>query len=412
MDRWIKSPWFTRIVSLFLALLLYMTVALDEANTSRSSNTFLPTGSTDSETMTNVPLQVELDEENYVVRGVPDTVEVTLEGPSSSVTQAVRQRNFEVFIDLNGLQPGTHEVDIKHSGIPSQITVYIEPRTIEVTIEDRANVSRQVELEYVGKNGIDESEVFASPPAVSPEEVEITGAKTAIDRIGIVKAIVNFSDLADDGIARSIPVKVYDAQGNELSVFINPSTVTVEADVSISDKRLPINYETTGELSEDLVLRSINVTPVTATLFGTSEVLNDIDQLEPIEINLSEITQSTTIDAELNIPSGVRKVEPEKVSVEVFVEEAEERLLEDMEINVDNLSEGQEITFLDPEEPLVDVTAIGKTEDIEQLNPEDIRVSIDVSDYVAGEFYADVLLEGPENVRLRTNTERVRVRIE
>ncbi|WP_175615768.1 CdaR family protein [Piscibacillus halophilus] len=412
MDKWIKSPWFTRIVSLFLALLLYSTVTLDD-NTSQTEEPFLfPNGSTETETMENVPLQVDLEEERYVVRGVPETVEVTVEGPVSVVTQAVRQRNFDIFINLNGLEPGTHEVDVQHEGMSSQLSVFIQPQTVEVTIEERSSVTLPVEIEFVGRNGTELSEVFASPPTIGPSEVEITGPKSEIDRIGIVKAIVDFNDITEDGNSRNIPVKVYDPQGNELNVFISPSTVNVEADVSISDKRLPISTETTGELSEDLVLEDINVTPATATMYGPEDTLNGIDQIDPIVIDLSEIRETTTIEHELDVPSGIRKVEPETISVDVEVAEAEERELTDLEIQVDNLMEGKDITFIDPEEREIDVTFIGKEEDLEELSEEDIRVWIDVSETIEGEFYKSIEIDAPDGIRWRTDTEQVRVRIQ
>ncbi|WP_051189060.1 CdaR family protein [Halalkalibacillus halophilus] len=412
MDNLIKSPWFTRIVSLFLALLLYVTVAVDEANTSRSNDTFLPSNSSESEMMENVPLQVILDDEQYVVRGVPDTVNVTVEGQRSVITQTVRQRNFDIQIDLNDLGPGEHEVEVEHSGIPNQLEVYIEPRMIEVIIEERSTVTLPVEIDYVGRNDIDESEVFASAPVVSPQEVEVTGSSEEVESIAMVKAIVSFAELSQDGIATNTPVRVYDSDGNELNVFVNPSTVEIEADVSVSDKRYPIRHETTGELSEDLVLEGISVDPVSATLFGTTERLEEINMLEAISVDLSEIEESTTIEADLPLPSGTTKIEPETVEIEVTVQEAIEEVYEEMEVEVENLEDDQEITFLDPEDPEIDVTVIGTEEDLEDLDRDDIRVWIDVDGYVEGEFFATVQFEGPDNIRLQAENDRIRVRID
>lgn len=412
MDKWIKSPWFTRIVSLFLALLLYLTVSIDE-NASQSQESFLfPEGTTEAETMENVALQVELDDDQYVVRGVPDTVEVSVEGPVSVVTQAVRQRNFDVFIDLNGLKPGTHEVDVQHNGLSSQLNVVIQPQTVEVTIEERSSIKSQVELEFVGRNGTDLSEVFASEPTIDPKEVEVSGPKSEIEKVSIVKAIVDFEDLTEDGSASNIPVKVYDSQGNELNVYINPSTVNVKADVSMADKRLPIKTETTGEISEDLVLEDIKVTPVTATMYGSNEALDGIEQIDPIMIDLSEISETTTIEHQLETPNGVRKVEPETIEIKVVVENAEERELTDLEIEVENLAEGKDITFVEPEEPLIDVTFIGKASDLEKLSKEDVRAWIDVSQTIEGEVYKDINIEAPDGIRYKTETDRVRVRVE
>ncbi|WP_017187518.1 CdaR family protein [Alkalibacillus haloalkaliphilus] len=412
MDNWIKSPWFTRIVSLFLAILLYTTVAIDEANTSRSNDIFLPTGSSDVETMENVPLQVDLEEDDYVVRGVPDTVNVTVEGPRSVITQTVRQRNFDVFIDLNELGPGQHEVDVLHAGISSQLSVYIEPRTVDVTIEERSTVSFPVEVDFFGHDELGETDAFASEPVVAPEEVDITGSSAEVDRIAMVKAIVGLTELSEDGVVNDAPIRVYDAQGNELSVYVDPSTVSVEADVSIDDKRYPLTYELTGELDDSLVLQGVNLNPVSATLYGSLERLDEINMLEPLEINLSEIEETTILEVDVPVPSGVTRSEPETVEVEVAVEEAIEDTLDDVEIEVDNLEDNQEITFIDPDEALIDVNVIGTQDDIDDLSSDDIRIWIDVDGQVEGEFFADLQLDGPEGIRLSTEEERVRVRIE
>ncbi|GEN46407.1 hypothetical protein AHA02nite_21830 [Alkalibacillus haloalkaliphilus] len=412
MDNWIKSPWFTRIVSLFLAILLYTTVAIDEANTSRSNDIFLPTGSSDVETMENVPLQVDLEEDDYVVRGVPDTVNVTVEGPRSVITQTVRQRNFDVFIDLNDLGPGQHEVDVLHAGISSQLSVYIEPRTVDITIEERSTVSFPVEVDFFGHDELGETDAFASEPVVAPEEVDITGSSAEVDRIAMVKAIVSLTDLAEDGVINDAPIRVYDAQGNELSVYVDPSTVSVEADVSINDKRYPLTYELSGELDDSLVLQGVNLNPVSATLYGSLERLDEINMLEPLEIDLSEIEETTILEVDVPVPSGVTRAEPETAEVEVAVEEAIEDTLDDVEIEVDNLEDNQEITFIDPEEALIDVNVIGTQDDLDDLSSDNIRVWIDVDGQVEGEFYADLQLDGPEGIRLSTEEERVRVRIE
>ncbi|MET3684374.1 YbbR domain-containing protein [Alkalibacillus flavidus] len=413
MDNWLRSPWFTRIVSLFLAILLYTTVAIDDANTSRSSDIFLPSGSTETQTVENVPLQVQIDEEdNYVVRGVPDTVDVTLEGPRSVITQTVRQQNFDVVVDLNDLGPGEHQVDVTHEGFSSQLSVYIEPNVANVTIEERATASFPVDIDYVESDGLNPDNVFASSPQLSPAEIEITGSQNEIDQVAIVKAIVNLPTLAQNGEVTGAPVRVYDAAGNELSVLVEPSEVDVTADVSITDKRYPVTYETTGDLDEELVLQSIDLNPVSATLYGSVDRLDEIDRLEPVDVDLSDVTESTTLEVDLSVPSGVNRIEPETVEAEIEVEEAVETTLEDVELEVDNLAEDREITFIEPEEPQINVQLVGTENDLNNLSRDDIRVSIDVEGQVEGEFYADVQFEGPDGVRLSSEQSRIRVRVE
>ncbi|MDQ0159491.1 CdaR family protein [Alkalibacillus salilacus] len=414
MDNWLKSPWVTRIVSLFLAILLYTTVAIDDANTSRSSDTFLPSGSTVTQTMEEVPLQVDLEQDDeYVVRGVPDTVDVTVEGPRSVITQTVRQQNFDVLVDLNNLGEGEHQVDVTHDGISSQLSVLVDPNQVNVTIENRATETFPIEVDLVGDDSLDPNDVFASEPQLSPGEVEITGSTTEIDEVSMVKAIVSLPELAQSGEVSGAPVRVYDSEGNELNVYVDPSSVDITADVSVTDKRYPVTHETTGELDEDLVLQDISLNPSSATLYGSIDRLDEINQLEPVNIDLSEVSESTTIEVDLSTPSDVNRIEPETVEAEIEVEEAVEDTIEDVELEVENLAEDREITFIEPnDEPILDVQLTGTEETLSNLTREDIRVWIDVEGQVEGEFYADVQFEGPNGVTLSSDQERVRVRVE
>ncbi len=412
MDKWLKSPWVTRGISLVLAVLLYITVAIDEANSQTPSNTLLPSSSTDVATINDVPLQVSMNDEEYVVQGVPDTVDVSIEGPKSVVMQTARQRDFEVFVDLNEFGEGAHEVDLQHTGLSNQLTVYIEPESIEIVLEERATATYPLDKEYIGQGEADVTEVFAEEPTIEPTEVEITGARSEVDKVATVRALINFEELEAEGQVDNIPIRVYDSQGNELNVFVNPTTATVQADVSIRDRRYPIRYETTGELDEGLVLQSITLNPVSATLFARDERLDEISSLDPLEINLSEITESTTLEMDIPRPSNTSKIEPETVEVEITVQEAEDEVFEEMQIEIENAAEESEIEFLDREEPVIDVTVIGTEEDLNELSREDIRVWIDVSEYVEGEVFAPIQLEGPDNIRLRTEDERIRIRIQ
>lgn len=131
-----------------------------------------------------------------------------------------------------------------------------------------------------------------------------------------------------------------------------------------------------------------------------------------MEIDLSEITESTTIEMDVPKPSDTAKIEPETVEVEINVSEAKEKVFEDVEIEIENAPEDATITFVDREEPVIDITAIGTKEDLDHLKRKDVRASMTFSEYVEGEVFAEIELKGPENTRLRTEEERIRIQIE
>lgn len=103
MDNWFKSKWFVRVLSLAFAVTLYAFVNVSE--NPNSDATF--SGSSDAtETLDNVPVDIRIDRDKYVVSDVPEEVQVTLQGNRGSLTPYLLQRNFDVYVDLEGLGEG------------------------------------------------------------------------------------------------------------------------------------------------------------------------------------------------------------------------------------------------------------------------------------------------------------------
>ena len=57
----------------------------------------------------DIPVKSYYDTENLVVTGVPETVEVTLEGPTPNLQAAKTQKDFEVYVDLSKVKVGKAE---------------------------------------------------------------------------------------------------------------------------------------------------------------------------------------------------------------------------------------------------------------------------------------------------------------
>src|SRR5699024_12688793 len=116
MDNWLQSKWFVRGISLVFAIILYLFVSTS-VNPGYQDST-LPNQSNILHTIDDVPVEVRIDEEEYVVSGVPESITVSLEGAPGIVTPTVIQRNFTVYVDLEDLEPGSHTVELKHDNIP------------------------------------------------------------------------------------------------------------------------------------------------------------------------------------------------------------------------------------------------------------------------------------------------------
>src|SRR5699024_12187127 len=89
-------------------------------------------------------------------------------------------RNFEVFVDLRENDEGKHTVDIEYAKIPSELSVYIEPKTVEVEIEERASEEFAVDVDFINIDQLPEGYELGDPE-IKPENVRITSSRS-VDR--------------------------------------------------------------------------------------------------------------------------------------------------------------------------------------------------------------------------------------
>ena len=119
MQKFYDKPWFYKLFSLILAIVLVAFVDNTQVNVNNQSKV-QETASTKQ--AINMALQVSVDADKYYVTGYPSKVKVTLEGSNALVTSTINTQNFRVYIDLSKLSVGEHKVPIKVSGLPSQLS--------------------------------------------------------------------------------------------------------------------------------------------------------------------------------------------------------------------------------------------------------------------------------------------------
>lgn len=408
MDNWFRSKWFVRAISLAFAILLFIFVSLDVTDDESQNALRFNGDSANTETIENVPVKIHIDEDQYVVSGVPETVTVSLEGSSGLLTPIVRERNFDVYVDLDGLGAGAHTVDVKHKNLPQDISAYIEPKTIDVVMEERSSKEFNVNADFINTDKVPEGFELGDSE-IEPKTVTITSSKENIDRIGIVKVYVDVANLTESIEAREVPVNVYDSQGNELDVYVEPASVVVSAELLNPSKSVPVAVPTTGKLPQDYALSSIEAKIDEVEVFAKNAVLEDIEKVETEEIDLSDITESQTIKAKLDLPEGASVTKTESVEVEIKLERT--KTIDDVAIDVENLTGRQDITFNKPDNAMLSVTVAGAEKDISELKAEDIQLLVDVTGLEEGEHKVPITIQGPENVTVTAEMEEVTVEI-
>ncbi|WP_100013035.1 YbbR-like domain-containing protein [Lentibacillus sediminis] len=408
MDNWFNSKWFVRVISLVFAVLLYVFVSVEINNTENNDDNAAPGNSDEMQTLEEVPVNIRIDSENYIVSGVPETVSVTLGGTTGILTATVIQQNFDVYVDLQGLEAGEHTVEIQHD-INNDLEVYIEPKTIEVTIEERASEEFQVTADFFNEDQMADGYELGEYQ-VTPETVTITSSQRVIDRIGMVKVYVNLDGVGDAINNREVPVNVYDSQGNELNVQVEPENVEVSAEVENPSKTVPVSVATTGELPEGYEVSSITSGTEEVEIFARTSILEGIEEVTTEEIDLSEVTESGTIEASLALPDGVSV--PEMENIEVAIELEQTRIFENVGIEAEPPEAGQDVNFIDPETGEMDFTVTGNQAVVSELAAEDFQIAVNLDGLGAGQHQLPVTIEGPDQENLTVEEAQEQVTIE
>lgn len=407
MDNWFRSKWFVRLISLTFAIILYMFVQTTIQST--QSDTASSGSGTETQTLDDVPVEIRIDDE-YVVSGVPEFVTVSLEGPPNYLRPIVLQRNFDVFVDLHGYTEGEHTVEIEYD-VSSQLNMYIEPAEIDIYIEKRVSQDYPVSVDFTNQNQLPDGYELGNFE-VNPAVVNITSSNSIIDRIGTVKVFVDVAGVTESIKNQEYPVKVYDAQGNELKANIQPEKVRVSAEILNPSKKVKIEVPTTGELPEGYNLVSITPSIEEVEIFAKSDILAGIETISTEEIDLSKISKSGTIEVKFDLPEGVVIKGSQSVEIDIQVELSKK--FEDLVIHVDGLN-GQNAKIIEPEEEKTSITLKGNESEIGEITKEDIRLFVDATGLTAGQHSLPLEVEWlneVSEVAFSSEMEKVRIDIE
>ncbi|MBA2873027.1 YbbR domain-containing protein [Anoxybacillus calidus] len=408
MDKLMNNHWFMKAFALLLALMLYMSVNI-EKETKSGSLTRNSVGTTSEEIVTDVPVVVYYDKENLVVSGVPEFVNVTLEGPASILKRTKLQRDFEIYADLTDLELGRHTIPLKYKNISDKLKVTIEPAVVNVVIDEKVSKDFPVEVDFIHKNKIADG-YSIEQPIVKPNLVTVTGAKELVQKVALVKARVSL-DGAKETVEQESRVNVYDKDGEELDVEVEPSVVDVTVPVKSPSKSVPFKINRTGKLKEGLSIVKIEAVPNEVTIFGPKDKIEQIEFIDGITINLDEITKDTTLEVKVPLPEGVKAVDPAKINIHIDVQEEQSKTFSQVPIDILGLGDRYLLQFLDPEDGKLDIVAHGASSVLNSIKPDDIDLYINVSELGIGEHEVAVEANGPQNITWDLSQDKVKVKI-
>ena len=410
-DKLTDSRWFMKLVALVLALLLFGSV-YDGSNT---NNVNVP-GEESTVTISDIPVKSYYDTENLIVIGVPETVNVTLKGPTPNLQAVKTQKDFEVYADLSKVKVGKQRIKLQIKDLSDKLTATIDPEYVEVDIQEKVTKEYPVDVEFDAKM-VDEGYV-ASTPVVEPNKVRITGGKDIMDQIRYVRAIVEADDFITGTVEKSATITVLDANLNKLNVTVEQKSVRVKIPIKKANKTVPIEIVKKGTAPADVTINSITLDKNEATISGSEDNLNKTENVR-VEVDISTINESTELTLPVIISDGINEVDPKTVKATVKVSAVSEatgptenkatKTFSNLPINITGLSEKLNAVFQDPTSGETNLTVEGTNEDLGSLTASDFQLTADVAELEAGEHNLKLNIVGPKNVSWKPDIETISI---
>lgn len=292
----LQNKKFTIFLSIFIALLLWVYVIGEVNPTTTKKFENIPVKLLNTENLASKGLVV-LDNENL-------TVSLTVEGKRADVLGASMD-TILVTADLFGHGMGENYITLNVE-LPNGLTlISSEPAKLKLFIDELITADRPVVLQFVGEapEGMEPGQI-----TVTPETVEINGARTLVDQVAYVGVDVDLSNLTETLSTYQSFAAAYKADG-ELVTRVKLSRETVEiAGRMMSVKTVPLRVGTVGQEQPELQITNLDI-PDSIAIRGDREVLETIAEVTAKDIDLSTYTASTEIPLEVFLPEGVEIAE-------------------------------------------------------------------------------------------------------
>jgi len=319
-----ENLWVKRILSLLLAAGLFLFVSYENQTRFQSDAPTDGASISGSEIIPNLPIEVNIDTDEYFVSGVPDSATIRIEGPQAVLFQTVATQNFTVTTpDVNELGEGTHQVELRVDGLSNDLNASVSPSVVTLTVEEKVVEQHEIGVE------IDEELDLADgyeilEPTLSNNLVNLSGAASTMASIDKVIVEISSSETEiNDDILQLAPVLVLDEEGNPLNVNADPSQVEILAPVVRTQKEVPIVLRkgsgATAGYSYEVSLS--NAESESVIVRGEPEAVEELSNF-PITVNFDNITESTLKTVPIgSLPEGIEEINKDEVEVLIEVTE-------------------------------------------------------------------------------------------
>ena len=385
-----KSKSATIVISLLLAGLICYYIQ-------ERSNTLLETN---AKVLYNQPVTAIYNEEEYVVEGLPETVDITMIGTKANLYLANQLPTQAVSIDLSDLGVGFHQVDLKYKQAITSVQYKLDPSTVRVNISPKQSMTTNITEEVLNLEHLN-SEFSISSISLSTNEVIVKSTDERLAEVAVVKALIDVDQLTDPHVGennlKKVPVVAYDKDGKQLDVEVVPNEITAVVNIESPNKVVPVIIVPKG--IENIVfgkaIASIESNVESVTVYGNQEVLDSINNIE-VEIDVNDLDKNKKYTKTIKKPKNVRKLSENTVTVEVKLGDSSEGKVSNVKLSYKNLGSDYVVQAANDSINELPVLLKGVDTVISGISASDVEAYVDLKGLEEGEHEVDIQVTGAD----------------
>lgn len=376
------------ILSLVLAVIVF--VIIDRQNTTLLEK--------NAEVLYDIPLSATYNDEEYVVEGLPETVDITLIGTKANLYLAKQLPTQDVNVDLSDLKPGVHKVNLKYKQSITSVEYKLDPSEVTVVVSSKKSETRSVESDIVNLNKLD-SKLAINNTKLDTDEVIIKGTEDSLAKVSTIKALINVSDMVDPkagtNTLKDIPLIAYDENGAKVDVEMVPSKVTATVEIESPSKTVPLEIEPTGNVIFGKAIKNITSSVQKVTIYGNSKVLDNTNSIK-VKIDVNNLKSNKDYTVTIKKPAGIREISEKVVTAKVELDDEVTTELSGVKLGVVNL--GSNYTAQATSENATEVTVIlkGVESIIKNITSSDVEAYVDLEGLGAGDHEVEIKVKGTD----------------
>lgn len=350
-----------KIFCLFAAVVLWMYVAAGQS------------------TVGKFPGSIRIDAINVSsgLEAVYDVQTVDIKVMADSATwKKLSADSFTARVDMAARVQGTYEVPVLVLSTEAGVTI-VEKTPDKIFVRLEPILTKEVSINKKLEGSVAEG-LIASDVKFDVEKVKATGPKSLVNNLSEAIVYIKLNGESEN-FTKTLKLAYLNEAGEEVSgVTFDPPTVQASIVVSkaANNKTVGVKVITSNMPKTGYYVSAVTVTPSVIDVIGSETVLADVNYIETLPFDLTNISADVEKELSLNLANGIalQKGVSNKVRVKVKISEAE--ISREMTATIVNKNlYGNTVTAYTP--TLIKVMVSGRKSLVDSLKSSDIVLNLD-----------------------------------